>query len=99
MSGNCTNTTPVIDGIGWYFLSSPSEENVTTYVNTLKSPPTATIAIHDTIFYYNIVDLSFAHGWSNDVSFNDSDWCTLPTVGSNLQPGIGYWIYISTYTP
>ena len=98
-SGSCVNSTPVIDGIGWYFLSpSVSGETDTELVNRLNANRIysgSVIDICSNVYYHNIRDSS-ANGFPNDSIWSQSDWC-IANIDDVLLTSIGYWIYIISY--
>ena len=98
-SGSCVNSTPVIDGIGWYFLSpSVTGETGTELVNRLNANKIYSGSIIDicsNVYYHNIRDSS-ANGFPNDSTWSQSDWC-IANIDDDLLPEIGYWIYILSY--
>ena len=85
----------LIDSIGWYFVSSSKVDTFFNVLQSYKRFPNAHIEIYKYAYYYPNV----WNAYSNNCSCipNKFKYLITPTVETNMNPYIGYWVYISNY--
>ena len=83
-------SSTVIDSAGWYLISSNEASEIRSVIETYKKNTTDSIVIQNEVFYYSGT-------WSNDTTFTSSDW-TIGSINDTMQPSLGYWIYILSYS-